>query len=109
MIKLKNVVVDVGKTIGNVTLLTDVKPVYAYRDGTRTSDVSGYKYEVCLPERHLDKLDVIIDGDKRMEAPEGNMPVTFEGLNVFIGWTRNGYEVKAMASNIIAVPQKASK
>ncbi len=109
MIKLKNVVVDVRKTVGNVTLLTDIKPVYRYQNGNRTDEVTGYKYEVCLPERHLDKLDVYIDGPKKMEEPTGNIPVEFESLVLFIGWSHYGYELKASAINIIALEPKHSK
>lgn len=109
MIKLKNVVVDVPKTVGNVLLLTDVTPVYSYSNGIRTNEIIGYRYEVALPERHLDKLDVMIEGDKRIEAPQGNKPVEFDSLVLFVGWGRTGYEVKATAANIMAVTSKANK
>lgn len=105
MIKLKDVVINTPATIGTITLLTDVRPVYNYVNGTRTAEILGYRYEVALPERHLNKLEVFIEGQQRMEAPDGNAPVVFEGLELYLGWSRdNSYVVRARASEVSFAP-----
>ena len=106
MIKLNHVTVDTNATLGAVTLLTGVTPVYEYANGARTGNVTGFKYEVALPERRLDKIDVVIAGPQLMDAPEGNQQVHIEGLELYIGWSRNGYELKARATGIAPVPAR---
>jgi hypothetical protein len=105
MIKLNNVAIDTKGTLGAVTLLTGVSPVYEYANGTRTGNVTGYRYEVALPERRLDKIDVVIAGPQLIDAPEGNQQVNFDGLELYIGWGRNGYELKARATGIVPAPR----
>lgn len=106
MVKLSNVVIDTKGTLGAVTLLTGVSPVYEYSNGTRTGNITGYKYEVALPERRLDKIDVVIPGSQLMDVPEGNQQVIFEGLEAFISWGRSGFEVKARATGISPAPAR---
>lgn len=106
MIKLSNVAIDSKGTLGSVLLLTGISPVYEYANGARTGNVTGYKYEVALPERRLDKIDVVIAGPQLMDAPEGNQQVHVEGLELYIGWGRNGYELKARATGIAPAPTR---
>lgn len=106
MIKLNNVAVDSNATLGSVTLLTGITPVYEYANGSRTGNVTGYRYEVALPERRLDKIDVVIAGPQLMDQPEGNQQVHVEGLELYIGWGHNGYELKARATGIAPAPAR---
>ena len=75
--------------------------IYDYKDGHRVSDEPvGYKYEVALPDKHLEKLAVRIDGACQMEEPESFCEVVFEGLQLSLYWTPSGHQIKATASKI---------
>lgn len=93
--------IDPYATLGNVALLTNISPAFAYTDGKRTNNVVGYRYEVVLPERVFEKLSVRVDGEKRLELPENETPqVVFEGLKMSLYWTPQGHNVKTTAENI---------
>ena len=53
---------------------------------------------VAMPEKGLDKINVRIDGDKRMDAPDGYAEVRFDGLEVFIYWSQGQHQVGARAT-----------
>ena len=84
----------------------DVSPAYEYKDGKRTDTVLGYRYSVALPEKGLDKVDVRIDGQQQTEAPNGYVEVRFDGLEVFIYWSKCDYHVGAKATGIHIVNPK---
>ena len=67
----------------------------------------GYRYTVALPEKGLDKINVRIDGDKLMDAPDGYAEVRFDGLEVFIYWSQGQPQVGAKATGIHLVNPKA--
>ena len=68
--KLTDLIVS-PKSLGDKLWLVDVSPAYEYKDGKRTDTVLGYRYSVALPEKGLDKVDVRIDGQQQMDAPDG--------------------------------------
>ena len=68
--------------------------------------VLGYRYSVALPEKGLDKVDVRIDGQQQAEAPNGYVEVRFDGLEVFIYWSKGEYHVGAKATGIHIVNPK---
>lgn len=104
----RNVVIDADKTIGRNPVLTDVKVAYAYVNGQRTDEIEGFRYEVALPDRGFDKLVVKIDGEQQIEKPIDNYPtVSFDGLELNLGWTPNGYVVRATAKRIRISDAKA--
>ena len=72
----------------------------------RTDTVLGYRYSVALPEKGLDKVDVRIDGQQQAEAPNGYVEVRFDGLEVFIYWSKGEYHVGAKATGIHIVNPK---
>ena len=72
-----------------------------------TDTVLGYRYTVALPEKGLDKINVRIDGDKLMDAPDGYAEVRFDGLEVFIYWSQGQPQVGAKATGIHLVNPKA--
>ena len=86
--------------------MVDVSPAYEYKDGKRTDTVLGYRYSVALPEKGLDKVDVRIDGQQQTEAPNGYVEVRFDGLEVFIYWSKCDYHVGAKATGIHIVNPK---
>ena len=61
--KLTDLIVS-PKSLGDKLWLVDVSPAYEYKDNKRTDTVLGYRYSVALPEKGLDKVDVIPCGGK---------------------------------------------
>lgn len=94
------------KSLGEKLWLVDVAPAYEYKDGKRTDTILGYRYSIALPERGLDKVDVRIDGPQQAEAPNGYVEARFDGLEVFIYWSRGDYHVGAKATGIHIVNPK---
>ena len=103
--KISDLIVS-PKSLGDKLWLVDVSPAYEYKDGKRTDTVLGYRYAVALPEKGLDKINVRIDGDKRMEAPDGYADVRFDDLEVFIYWSQGQPQVGARATGIHLVNTK---
>lgn len=103
--KLTDLIID-PKSLGSRLWLVDVSPAYEYRDGKRTNSVCGYRYVVALPEKGLDKINVRIDGQQQMEAPNGYVEVRFDNLEVFIYWSQGQYVVGAKATGIHVVNNK---
>lgn len=104
--KITDLVID-PKSLGNKLWLVDVTPAYEYQNNKRTDTVLGYRYAVALPEKGLEKINVRIDGDKRMEAPDGYAEVRFDDLEVFIYWSQGQPQVGAKATGIHLVNTKA--
>ena len=95
------------KSLGNVLWLVDVAPVYAYKDNRRTDTVTGYRYTVAMPDKHLDKIGVKLDGKQLVEKPDGYAEVQFSGLEVFIYWLNGQPQVGAKATGITLVNHKS--
>lgn len=100
---LLNLVIDSAKTVGHNLLLTDIRPFYEY-DGNnqRLDKISGYKYEVTLPERKFEKIVVKITGNQRVNMDDSCdfLPVIFDDLQLKLYWTPNGYNISASAKNV---------
>ena len=103
--KITDLIID-PRSLGNKLWLVDVTPAYEYQNNKRTDTVLGYRYAVALPEKSLDKINVRIDGDKRMEAPDGYADVRFDDLEVFIYWSQGQPQVGARATGIHLVNTK---
>lgn len=103
--RITDLKIDLG-SIGSKLWLVNVAPAYQYADGKRTETVKGYRYEVALPERNLDKISVTIDGKQLLETPDGYAEVTFTGLEVFIYWSQGDYKVGAKAIGVTLVNHK---
>ena len=84
--KITDLIID-PRSLGSKLWLVEVSPAYEYRENRKTDTVLGYRYTVAMPEKGLDKINVRIDGDKRMDAPDGYAEVRFDGLEVFIYWS----------------------
>ena len=104
--KITDLIID-PRSLGNKLWLVDVTPAYEYQNNKRTDTVLGYRYAVALPEKGLDKINVRIDGDKRMEAPDGYADVRFDDLEVFIYWSQGQPQVGARATGIHLVNTKS--
>ena len=85
----------------------EVSPAYEYQNNRRTDTILGYRYTVALPEKGLDKINVRIDGEKRMDTPDGYVEVRFDSLEVFIYWSQGQSQVGARAAGIHLVNPKA--
>ena len=92
--KLTDLIVS-PKSLGDKLWLVDVSPAYEYQNNRRTDTVLGYRYSIAMPERGLDKVDVRIDGQQQMDAPNGYEEVRFDNLEVFIYWSKGDYHVGA--------------
>ena len=68
--KITDLIID-PRSLGSKLWLVEVSPAYEYQNNRRTDTVLGYRYTVAMPEKGLDKINVRIDGDKRMDAPDG--------------------------------------
>ena len=100
MFNLSELMID-PRSVGRKLFLVAVKPAYDYKDGHRISDEPvGYKYEIALPEKHMEKLSVRIDGACRMEEPDSFQVIVLEGLKLELYWTPNGHQIRATASKI---------
>lgn len=99
--EIKDLVIDVKRTVGDDLVLVDVVPVFVYEDGKRTDKIIGYRYVVSMPRHAFDKISVKIDGDKQLEMPENEYPVVeFDDLEIRVYWTPDGYRVGASATGI---------
>ena len=98
--KLTEVCIDAKRTLGNKLWVVDVIPVYEYKDGHRTENILGYRYETVLPGHKMDKISVRIDGPALLEAPNGYYEVAYDGLEVFIYWSNGNYAIGAKATGI---------
>ena len=106
MLNLSELIID-PRSVGKKLFLVAVKPVYDYREGHRISDEPvGYKYEIALPEKNMEKLSVRIDGDCQMEEPESFQEVVLDGLQLSLYWTPQGHQIRATASKIRPVVMK---
>lgn len=103
--KLTDLIVS-PKSLGDKLWLVDVSPAYEYQNNRRTDTVLGYRYSIAMPERGLDKVDVRIDGQQQMDAPNGYEEVRFDNLEVFIYWSKGDYHVGAKATGIHIVTPK---
>ena len=104
--KLTDLIVS-PKSLGDKLWLVDVSPAYEYQNNRRTDTVLGYRYSIAMPEHGLDKVDVRIDGQQQMDAPDGYVEVRFDNLEVFIYWSKGDYPVGAKATGIHLVNPKA--
>ena len=77
--KITDLIID-PKSLGSKLWLVEVSPAYEYQNNRRTDTVLGYRYTVALPDKCLDKIHVRIDGEKRMDNPDGYVEVRFDGL-----------------------------
>ena len=93
-------------SLGKKPWLVDVVPAYEYKNGSRTDTITGYRYSVALPEKGLEKITVKIDGEKRMDAPDGYVEVRFDDLEVFLYWSKGDYHVGAAATGVHLVNPK---
>lgn len=98
--KLTELCIDVKRTFGDKLWVVDVTPAYEYKDGHRTENIQGYRYETVLPGHKMDKISVRIDGPALLEPPNGYYEVAYDGLEVFIYWTNGNYAVDAKATGV---------
>lgn len=97
--KLTSLVIN-PVSLGERMWLTEIRPVYAYINNVKTNEIIGHKYSLVLPDKGLERIDVKIEGRKRMDAPEGYVEVEFEDLELYIYWYQKGYKVGARATDI---------
>ena len=100
MFDISELIID-SRSTGKKLFLVGVKPVFKYENGQRVSDEPiGYKYEIALPEHHMEKLAVRIDGAQQMDEPNSFQEVALDGLKLNLYWTPQGHQLRATASKI---------
>lgn len=102
MLKITDLKFD-HRSLGTEMLLVDIVPAYVWLNGQRTTTVTGYKYIIALPAHSLEKLAVKIDGEQKIELPEGFAKVQFSGLELGIYWAQGAPQVSAKAQGISLV------
>ncbi len=103
MLSIKDVKIDVA-SLGEKKLLTAVTPVYEYgKDGKRTDTISGYRYEIVLPEVRFEKLGVKIAGAKLVDEPTGCVEVEFENLEIMAYEMQGRVQLSAKATGIYLI------
>jgi hypothetical protein len=107
MLKLGDLVID-PKSLGAKLWLTEITPVYEYRDNKRTENIFGYRYIITLPDKGFEKIGVKIDGKQIIDPPEsGYKEVTFQNLEIFVYILNGQPTVAAKATNISIVNSKS--
>lgn len=98
-------------SLGGNFLLVDIRPVFAYKDGEKTNNIDGYRYQCCLPRHKMEKIGVrvanktpLFDLEKE-EIPVGTV-VDFEGLEVGTYFSNGQINVNAKAENVFLVDAK---
>lgn len=99
MLNIRDLRID-NASLGKKMLLVEVMPAYAYQDGKRTDEISGYRYVICLPDHKLEKLGVKIDGPQQMEQPDGFVEVQIDGLEVTAYEMQDKIQFSAKAKSI---------
>lgn len=99
--EVRDLIIDAEATVGDGLLLVDILPVFVYENGKRTDNISGYRYVVVMPTRAFDRLSVKIAGEKQLDLLGDEYPVVeFDGLEIKVLWTPDGYRPFAQAAAI---------
>lgn len=106
-LKITDLKIDPASLGGNY-LLVDIRPVFAYKDGEKTNNIDGYRYQCCLPKHKMEKIGVrvaskvpLFDLEKE-EIPVGT-EVDFEGLEVGSYFSNGQINVNAKADSVSIV------
>lgn len=100
MLKITDLIID-PRSLGSKFWLVSIDPAYSYQNGQRTSEISGYRYTVALPEKNLEKVGIKIPGKQLLDAPEnGYMEVTFTGLELYFYWQNGQPNIAAKATGV---------
>lgn len=93
---LKNLVIDVDKTVGGKLLLLGVRPYAGYKEGVK-GEQEGLTFNCLSEAMDFEKIDIKIAGMMQLpfEFDGTPVPVEFEGLEgkVWQDWSNKG-EVK---------------
>ena len=102
MLRLSDLVID-NKSLGSKLWLTDILPVFEYRDNRRTDVITGYRYILCLPDMNFEKVGIKIEGKKLLEKPSGYAEVKFDDLELFIYYLNGIPQFGGKASSVALV------
>lgn len=104
--KITDLIID-PKSLGSKYWLVDVRPNHLYKDGVRTDTIIGYRYDVVLPEKGLEKIGIKIDGAQLLDKPDNYVDVHVSDVEVFIYWQNGQPQVGARAKGIALANNKA--
>ncbi|NBI07290.1 hypothetical protein [Senegalia massiliensis] len=86
-------------------ILANISPFYEYIDGKKSDKLLGYRYDVALPSKKLEKLGVKVENltplidIENEEIPIG-MKIDFHGLEVGSYYMNGNVHVKAKAKSV---------
>ncbi len=103
--KRSNLVIDVAATVGKKIMCVGCKETYAYDSSGKRKDPIGMTYDVVLADddKGFDHLDVVIEGANKNTLPElndGNVQVSFDGLEISVSVYEGKLHVKGKARAI---------
>lgn len=104
-IDIRDIKVDVS-SFGDNFILTDVFPVYEYKNDKRTDRLEGYRYIVAIPKMKFEKIGVKIESDEPLidlNDDNDGMMVTFENLEIglYQDFRTKAVGVSAVADSIL--------
>lgn len=102
MLNIVDVVIDSKKTVGQNLLLTSARPYYEYNGTKKSDNIIGYKYEIVMPDRRYEKINVKVAGKQRIDCGETSdcLPVVLENLEIKVYWMSGTYNLTATADDI---------
>lgn len=102
MLNIVDIIIDSEKTVGKNLLLTAIRPYYEYNGAKKSDNIIGYKYEIVMPERKFEKINVKIVGTQRIDFDETSscLPIILEGLQLKVYWMSGTYNLTATANNV---------
>lgn len=85
------------------TWLTDVREVYMYDNGIKTTTVIGYKYRIVFIDMDAETVDFKILGPQLMDKPSGHVEVTMVNPEWVPYVMHNRVQLSGRATGIQAV------
>lgn len=110
---LKNLVIDVEKTVGNRLLLLGIRPYASYKEGVK-GEQEGLTFNCLSESMNYEKVDIKIAGilQSPFEFDGTPVPVEFEELNgkVWQDWSNKGaVKLSVTAKGIKPIENKRVK
>lgn len=105
---IRKIPVDV-KTLLHNAMLVSIAPAYEYQNGNRTDKMSGYKYNVLLPNLGYEKVAVKVSGDKQLDVGDEAIGVVFDNAEAKLYCIDGRYDISITASSVKSSKSTAVK
>lgn len=104
--KITNLKLDLAQ-FGNKFAVIGITEYYKYKDGLKTDEIEGYKYETVLLDYDFEKISIKIPGECMLEKHE-KMNILVEFQNLEIGFYQD-FKTKELHLKCTAKGVKALK